>query len=492
MTKKLFLFTFFLISCLIFSQVGINTVTPHPSSVLDLNSDTKGFLVPRLTTAAVGNLSTTASEGLIVFDREKKIFMGWDGTKWQNLGYEENNTPPIADNINLTGSYTVGSSLIANYSYSDADGDPDNASIFIWKKADDTAGTNTADIASANAQNYTLTSAELGKFIQFCVTPSSLSGASPGTQKCSVWSGPVTIATNQAPIASSVNITGTTTQDQTLTGNYIYNDNEGDSEGTSIFRWTRSDDAFGNNETTIAGATNSSYVLTATDVNKYIKFYVTPVASSGTTTGAETGSAFVGPISPLSMTPIALGTWNTTGLSTGSGNFGPSPWSGTAGSGVSSATIIRGSGASQTGTGASNAWGSDGLNSTSQANAETANDVWNFEFVPEAGKSLSITSIEGYSFRKSGSGPKNGQYQYRIGSGPWINIPGATISGISGGSAVTVAQSAIDLSGISDLQNVAADTTVYLRLVLWGATSTGGTAYMGYQNQEIVIKGTAQ
>ncbi|MBB4806073.1 hypothetical protein HNP38_001345 [Chryseobacterium defluvii] len=611
MRKKLMIFVFACMYGLALSQVGINTQTPHPSSVLDVNSDTKGVLVPRLTTTAVNDLSATASEGLIVFDKEKKTFMGWDGSKWQNLGYEENNTAPNASNVNVTGNYHPGETLTANYSYADAQGNPDDTSTFIWKKADNGSGANAADIPSANALNYLLTSAELGKYIQFCVTPGSSVGASPGIQKCSSWSGPVAAVANQAPTASAVSITGTNTQGQTLTGNYTYNDTEGDVQGSSTFRWTRSDDASGLNEATISGASASGYTLTAADINKYIKFYVTPIASTGTTTGTETGSGFVGPIASLPqtsvqfvsssssvsegvgttsvvlsitnpsaatatsvdvyisggtgstadinnyttqtvtfpagssanqtvtitvtddstiesdetiifglqnvtggnnnsadisgntshtltitnndvITPIALGTWDTTGLPGGTGNFGPSPWTGTPGTGVSTARVIREAGATQTGSGSANSWGSDGLNATSQSAAETANDAWTFEFVPQSGKSLSLSSIEGYSFRKSGSGPKNGQYQYKIGAGTWTDIPGATITGISGGTTIVVAQTAIDLSGISALQNVTADTTISIRLVLWGATASTGTANMGYQNQPIIIKGISQ
>lgn len=299
MKKKLF--PVLLVTCpvLFFSQVGINTQTPHSSSVLDLTSDTKGFLLPRITTAAATSLSGTASEGLVVFDKDRKIFIGWDGTKWQNLGYEEINTVPSATNVTISGNYTIGSALTGNYTFSDADSNPDNASALVWKRADDASGTNIATIASATAQNYTTVAADLNKFIQFCVTPGSLTGASPGLQKCSAWGGP--IGANQAPTASSVTITGNAIQGQTLTGNYTYNDAEGNTQGTSTFRWTRSDNASGANETTIAGATSTSYILAAGDINKYIKFYVTPVATTGTLIGTETGSGFIGAVTTPSL-----------------------------------------------------------------------------------------------------------------------------------------------------------------------------------------------
>jgi hypothetical protein len=69
-----------------FAQVGINTATPHVSAELDVSSASRGLLVPRLTTTAVNTLSATASEGLIVFDTTRKMFLGFDGTTWQVLG----------------------------------------------------------------------------------------------------------------------------------------------------------------------------------------------------------------------------------------------------------------------------------------------------------------------------------------------------------------------------------------------------------------------
>ncbi len=87
--QKLFFFLSILLFNFGFTQtgnVGINTSTPHPSSVLDVNSANRGLLLPRLTTAAISTLSATASEGLLVFDTDKKLFLGWDGSRWQILG----------------------------------------------------------------------------------------------------------------------------------------------------------------------------------------------------------------------------------------------------------------------------------------------------------------------------------------------------------------------------------------------------------------------
>ncbi|AWA30059.1 hypothetical protein HYN48_08185 [Flavobacterium magnum] len=97
--------------------------------------------------------------------------------------------------------------------------------------------------------------------------------------------------TNQAPTATAVSVTGTPTIGQTLTGNYTYNDTEGDLEGTSTYRWFLSDDLSGSNENAIPGANSISYQLTSTDLNRYIRFGVTPKAATGTPTGVETYSS---------------------------------------------------------------------------------------------------------------------------------------------------------------------------------------------------------
>jgi len=102
--------------------------------------------------------------------------------------------------------------------------------------------------------------------------------------------GSVTIPSpNTAPTATNVHITGTAVVDQLLTGNYTYFDAEGDSEGTSTFRWLRDDSP-------ISGATSQTYQLVAADENTMIKFEVTPVAQTGESPGTPVQSDAVGPV----------------------------------------------------------------------------------------------------------------------------------------------------------------------------------------------------
>ena len=87
---------------------------------------------------------------------------------------------------------------------------------------------------------------------------------------------------NLAPTASSVTITDNNGGDievgDSLTGNYTYNDVEGDTEGVSTYRWLR-------NGVAIGGATASTYTLVVADSDQFIAFEVTPIATTGTIVG---------------------------------------------------------------------------------------------------------------------------------------------------------------------------------------------------------------
>ena len=125
---------------------------------------------------------------------------------------------------------------------------------------------------------------------------------------------PSSLAPNGAPYATNVAITGDAADGQTLTGNYSYNDDHGDAQGTSTFRWLRADTVDGT-YTEIVGATASTYTLTASDVDKYIKFEITPIAQNDPTNGNPVLSAATGQIVASNFAPTASSvaiTGNTT------------------------------------------------------------------------------------------------------------------------------------------------------------------------------------
>lgn len=90
-TKELLFLSLFL-SLFYSAQVGINTATPDPSSVLDLQFKTdagftpKGMLTPRMTTAQRG-LVVSPANGLLVYDTDIKAFFYYDlpALRWTRI-----------------------------------------------------------------------------------------------------------------------------------------------------------------------------------------------------------------------------------------------------------------------------------------------------------------------------------------------------------------------------------------------------------------------
>jgi hypothetical protein len=56
--------------------------TAESSAMLDVNSDSKGLLFPRLTTAQIATLTSTAVEGLMVYNTDLSTFFYYDGEDW--------------------------------------------------------------------------------------------------------------------------------------------------------------------------------------------------------------------------------------------------------------------------------------------------------------------------------------------------------------------------------------------------------------------------
>jgi len=60
-------------------NVGIGTITPHPSAMVDINSQDKGLLIPRTDTLSIANPAT----GLLIYTAVDSSFWFYDGIFWQ-------------------------------------------------------------------------------------------------------------------------------------------------------------------------------------------------------------------------------------------------------------------------------------------------------------------------------------------------------------------------------------------------------------------------
>jgi len=75
---------FLLIMAQVGAQVGIDNPVPDSSSVLDLKSTTKGFLIPRMTTSQRNSINIDYhSRALMIYDTDLKKFMTWGAINYQ-------------------------------------------------------------------------------------------------------------------------------------------------------------------------------------------------------------------------------------------------------------------------------------------------------------------------------------------------------------------------------------------------------------------------
>ncbi len=130
----------------------------------------KMLAMPVLNTAPTG-----ITAGAFYLNATTNQFEVYNGSAWQTL-----NTPPQVSNVTISGTLSVGETLSASYTYTDAENDPEGATTFQWYRATSNAGAGAAAISGATAQSYTLTSADEGKFIGVKVTPVASTGITPG------------------------------------------------------------------------------------------------------------------------------------------------------------------------------------------------------------------------------------------------------------------------------------------------------------------------
>lgn len=100
----------FILACsnLSIAQVGVGTITPNASSVLDLSSTTKGMLAPRMT-AVQKNAIASPATGLLIYQTDGVAnFYYYDGSQWlmmldANRGWSTTGNANLVDGTNFIG-----------------------------------------------------------------------------------------------------------------------------------------------------------------------------------------------------------------------------------------------------------------------------------------------------------------------------------------------------------------------------------------------------
>ncbi|WP_336517689.1 hypothetical protein [Pollutibacter soli] len=121
-----------------------STNAPHNSAVLDLQSSTKGFLPPRMSTAQRKAIPAPAA-GVIVFDTDIKSLFLFDGSQWVRLSATANSTTyeaiqvPVNDSLNKTAGNFAGANVAMNEKYAlvGAPGNEVGGVVYLYKKTID-------------------------------------------------------------------------------------------------------------------------------------------------------------------------------------------------------------------------------------------------------------------------------------------------------------------------------------------------------------------
>lgn len=87
-------------------KVGIGTITPATTALLDLTSTTQGFLPPRMTTTQRNAIASPAT-GLIVYNTNTNALNFWDGDSWEAVGVG------AGGGVLVTGTSTTGANTTA-------------------------------------------------------------------------------------------------------------------------------------------------------------------------------------------------------------------------------------------------------------------------------------------------------------------------------------------------------------------------------------------
>ncbi len=123
-TTYYFLLLFF-VSTLSFSQVGINTTSPDPSSILDVSANNKGMLLPRVALSDSEDHSTIIDPAisLLVYNTATTAdltpgFYFWNGSKWNTISDSSGGSGGgTSDGWSLTGNNIDSSKFLGTTNY---------------------------------------------------------------------------------------------------------------------------------------------------------------------------------------------------------------------------------------------------------------------------------------------------------------------------------------------------------------------------------------
>jgi Subtilase family len=199
-------------------------------------------------------------------------------------------TPAQAAPAN-TGLPTVSGSAVQGQSMSAQPGSWSNnptSFAYQWRDCDGSGG-NCVDIPGATSSSYLLVASDVNSTVRVAVTASNAGGSSTAVSGATAVVQP---APPPAPVNTSLpTVSGSAVQGQSLSaqpGSWSNNPTR------FVYQW-RDCDGSGANCVDVPGATSSSYVLAASDVNSTIRVAVTASNAGGSSTAVSAATAVVQP-----------------------------------------------------------------------------------------------------------------------------------------------------------------------------------------------------
>ncbi len=178
-------------------------------------------------------------------------------------------------------------------------GTPTITFAYQWQVCDDDQGNGCADISGATSSTYTLTSSEVGKYVRVKVTATNVADSASAHSA-------LTAAVAAAPPVntSAPTLSGTATEGQTLSAT------DGTWTGTPTITYSYQWESCADDQAVtcgdIVGATSSTYTLTMTEINQYVRVKVTATNSAGTASAYSALTTAVAAAPPVNTSAPTL------------------------------------------------------------------------------------------------------------------------------------------------------------------------------------------
>jgi Tol biopolymer transport system component len=103
-------------------NIGIGTLSPNSSAILDISDSTRGLLIPRLTLAKKNSI-VSPTDGLLIYQTDNDTgFYFYQGTRWSKLNSEKKQLSKIIYAIGYGGGPGYVNSKAAEYWVMNTDG----------------------------------------------------------------------------------------------------------------------------------------------------------------------------------------------------------------------------------------------------------------------------------------------------------------------------------------------------------------------------------